>query len=51
VGKAITVEALRYARAMGARRAALQSSAMGFNVYRSIGFIPCCELRLYDWRP
>lgn len=51
VGKAITTEALRYARAMGARRAALQSSEMGFNVYRAIGFVPYCKLTLYDWRP
>jgi GNAT superfamily N-acetyltransferase len=51
VGRAITVAALRYAREMGATHAALQSSEMGFRVYRAIGFVPYCDLTLYDWRP
>jgi GNAT superfamily N-acetyltransferase len=51
IGAAVTLEALRYARERGATRAALQSSAMAVNVYKSIGFVEECTLRLYDWRP
>jgi predicted GNAT family acetyltransferase len=47
IGQAMTVAALHYAKDMGATHAALQSSKMGFGVYRSIGFIPVCELTLY----
>lgn len=51
IGAAITTAALRHARAAGATTAVLQSSEMGFNVYRSIGFAPAGALSLYDWRP
>jgi len=51
IGAAITTAALRHARSAGATTAVLQSSEMGFNVYRSIGFLPAGELSLYDWRP
>lgn len=47
IGQAMTVAALEHARERGATHAALQSSKMGFGVYRSIGFIPVCELTLY----
>ncbi len=50
IGAAVTMHALQYARARGATVAVLQSSAMGFSVYRSLGFEKVCELRLYDWR-
>lgn len=49
VGRAITVAALRHAQRSGATRAALQSSKMGFSVYRAIGFVPVCDLTLYHW--
>jgi hypothetical protein len=29
---------------MGATHAALQSSEMGYGVYRAIGFVPYCDL-------
>lgn len=50
IGAAVTMHALQYARTRGATLAVLQSSAMGFSVYRSLGFEAVCELRLYDWR-
>ncbi len=49
-GRAITVAALEYAKRTGATHAALQSSAMGLSVYRSIGFVPYCDLTLYHWQ-
>ncbi len=51
IGRAITVAALQYARDTGATHAALQASEMGFSVYRAIGFVPYCDLTLYDWSP
>lgn len=50
VGRAITTAALQYAKELGATQAALQSSAMGLSVYRAIGFVPYCDLVLYDRR-
>jgi GNAT superfamily N-acetyltransferase len=50
-GAAMTLAAMQYARDAGAITAALQSSAMGFSVYRSVGFVDEGPLRLYDWRP
>lgn len=50
IGAALTMHALHEARARGASIAALQSSAMGYPVYRALGFESVCELRLYDWR-
>ncbi|HET8796662.1 MAG TPA: GNAT family N-acetyltransferase [Thermoanaerobaculia bacterium] len=51
IGRAVTLAAMKHARHRGARRAVLQSSEMGFGVYRAIGFEDVCPLRLYDWRP
>lgn len=51
VGAAITAAAMREAAAVGCAVAALQSSQMAVNVYRSIGFEVCCDLELYDWKP
>lgn len=48
VGRAITVAALEHAKKLGATHAALQASEMGFSVYRAIGFVPYCDLTLYD---
>ena len=50
IGAALTHHAMRHAREKGARQAALQSSEMGFNVYRALGFEHVCDLSLYDWR-
>jgi len=50
IGAAVTMHALQEARARGASIAVLQSSTMGFPVYRALGFESVCELRLYDWR-
>ncbi len=51
VGAAVTAAAMREAADTGCTVAALQSSEMAVNVYRSIGFEVCCELELYDWKP
>lgn len=51
IGAAVTRAAMRYAREHGATQAALQSSEMGYSVYRGLGFVEHCNLRLYDWRP
>lgn len=49
IGRAMTVAALQYGRSLGATHAALQSSEMGFKVYRAIGFVRYCDLTLYDF--
>lgn len=51
IGAAVTREAMRFARTRGATHAALQSSDLGYRVYRGLGFVDYCNLRLYDWRP
>ena len=51
IGAAVTREAMRFARDRGATQAALQSSELGYRVYRGLGFVDYCNLRLYDWRP
>lgn len=51
IGAAVTRAAMRYARDHGATEAALQSSELGFSVYRGLGFVQYCNLRLYHWRP
>lgn len=51
IGAAVTRAAMRYARNHGATQAALQSSDLGKSVYRGLGFVEYCNLRLYDWRP
>lgn len=50
VGRAMTTAALQYAKEWGATQGALQSSKMGLSVYRAIGFVPYCDLILYDRR-
>jgi GNAT superfamily N-acetyltransferase len=49
IGAAVTLEALRHARDLGATRAALQSSPLGESVYRSLGFRHRGPLAMYDW--
>lgn len=51
IGSAVTRAAMRYARDAGATQAALQSTELGYGVYRSLGFEQHCDLTLYDWRP
>lgn len=48
-GAAITLEPLRQARAAGYRVGILQSSDMGYNVYRRLGFEEYCKFHIYAW--
>ena len=50
IGSAVTRAAMRYARDAGATRAALQSSDVGFSVYRGLGFVQRCVVSAYEWR-
>ncbi len=50
IGAAVTRAAMRYARDIGATRAALQSSDAGFSVYRGLGFEQRCVVSAYEWR-
>ncbi|MDQ2906854.1 MAG: GNAT family N-acetyltransferase [Chloroflexota bacterium] len=51
IGTAITLHALREARALGYRVGILFPSDMGLNVYRRIGFQECCRIPFYTWSP
>jgi GNAT superfamily N-acetyltransferase len=51
VGTAITSAALRSARAEGCQVAILHSSAVGFNIYRRLGFKEYCKIHHYAWSP
>jgi ribosomal protein S18 acetylase RimI-like enzyme len=44
VGAAITLKPLQEAREMGYRVGVLQSSEMGFNVYKKLGFRHLCQI-------
>jgi ribosomal protein S18 acetylase RimI-like enzyme len=44
IGAAITLKPLQEARDMGYRVGVLQSSEMGFNVYKKLGFRHLCQI-------
>lgn len=46
-GSALSLAALREARAMGYRTAVLESSPLGYSVYHRLGFREICRLRSY----
>ena len=50
IGAAITHAALSDAYRAGYRVAVLCSSDMGRSVYRRLGFVEYCSIRLYEWR-
>jgi GNAT superfamily N-acetyltransferase len=49
IGAAITCVALDDARALGYRIGVLGSSAMGYPVYRRLGFQEYCKIGIYEW--
>jgi ribosomal protein S18 acetylase RimI-like enzyme len=49
VGALVTDAALRVAREMGYRIAVLESSGMGYNVYRRLGFEEYGKIGHYMW--
>lgn len=50
-GRAVTLEAMRLGREMGARIAVLESTQMGFSVYSRLGFETFGRIRRYVWDP
>jgi GNAT superfamily N-acetyltransferase len=49
IGAWMTHQALLQARSMGFQVGILQSSEMGLNVYRSLGFQEYCKINMYRW--
>jgi GNAT superfamily N-acetyltransferase len=50
IGALTTDVALRAAREVGYRIVVLESTAMGYNVYRRLGFVEYCQIGHYVWR-
>jgi ribosomal protein S18 acetylase RimI-like enzyme len=50
IGAAMTLAALRDARALGYRIGILHSSAMGFHVYQRLGFQELCRMGKFEWQ-
>jgi GNAT superfamily N-acetyltransferase len=51
IGRTMAQHALYQARSLGYDIGVLQASEMGFNVYRSLGFLEVCRISSYRWRP
>jgi GNAT superfamily N-acetyltransferase len=49
IGGGITLRVLQEARQMGYRIGVLGSSAMGYRVYRRLGFVEYCRIGIYEW--
>ncbi len=50
IGTAMTVAAFKYAFELGYKEAILQSSAMGYNIYKRIGFEEYCKFKWYYYK-
>jgi hypothetical protein len=51
IGAQATLYPLLQARARSYKVGVLQSSEMGLDVYRALGFHQCCQITSYVWRP
>ena len=51
IGTAVSVEPLHQAKKLGYEVAILQSSEMGLNMYKNIGFKEYCKLEVFMWSP